>query len=67
MTVGFRGRKITLRGKHTRVFDMEREESRAEYYFWRQMGWDCIVDITERRDLKRKEVENENKNFEESK
>ena len=31
---------------------MDDEEERAEYYFWMNMGWNCIVDITNRRDLK---------------
>lgn len=41
----FRGREITFRYKSKRVFDMDDEEERAEYYLW-QDRYPFIIDIT---------------------
>lgn len=41
----FRGRKVTFRKKLKRIFDMDDEEERAEYYFWTER-YDWIIDIT---------------------
>ena len=47
----FRGRKIDFLGKHTKTFDMSKEEELAEYRHWRNL-WDFLIDISERRDIK---------------
>ena len=41
----FRGREIVFRYKSKRVFDMNDEEERAEYYLWKER-YGFIIDIT---------------------
>ena len=41
----FRGREIAFRYKQKRVFDMDNEEEKAEYYLWKDR-FDFIRDIT---------------------
>ena len=41
----FRNRDVTFRYKSKRVFNMDLEEERAEYYFWKDR-YGFIIDIT---------------------
>ena len=41
----FRGREIYFRYKSKRVFDMNDEEEKAEYYLWKDR-YDFIIDVT---------------------
>ena len=41
----FRGRGVVFKGKNKRIFDMDDEEQKAEYYFWKDK-YGFIIDIT---------------------
>ena len=43
----FRGRKIWFGPKQAQTFDMEDEEEKAKYFFWKERYENLIIDITE--------------------
>jgi len=49
----FRGRTIEFRPKHSKIFDWEDEEKRAEYAHWITIYGFCY-DITERLEITRR-------------
>jgi hypothetical protein len=46
----FRGRKVTFRSKSSKIFDMEDEEEKAEFFFWKDM-YGFLEDITDKTDI----------------
>lgn len=40
----FRGRNVYFGPKHAQTFDLDKEEERALYYFWKETYW--MRDIT---------------------
>lgn len=49
----FRGREVWFKSRTSRIFDMDNEEEKAEYYFWKTR-YGFIEDITDRPDIREK-------------
>jgi hypothetical protein len=43
----FRGREIWFGPKQAQIFNMEDEEEKAKYFFWKERYENLIIDITE--------------------
>ena len=46
LTTRFRTRNLSFPRKHSKIFDWDKEEDRAEYAFWLEIYGGLIIDIS---------------------